>query len=139
MRFITCKIMLTLSVATLFACTPAKIIISGQIKTNTGLPISKAKVQTSPRTDLVTTDTDGYFYLTRVLGGANPTSIRPGVYLVSIKKDGFKDIKFRVRAEKGNVWTKSRIMEAEEAPVPVVAPVTTDEEVPTVSIPIIGN
>jgi hypothetical protein len=105
-------------------CTPSKIMISGQVVSNNGLPIDRAEVTTNPPTDVVTTDREGYFFLTRRVGGATgqAANIEAGIYNITVRKDGYQPLTIQVNALKGKVWAKRHKMEAEKALVPEVAP-----------------
>ena len=124
-----------LSLSCLAACSSSKIIISGQIVTPTGLPISQAEVSTEPPTDLTTTNRDGYFYLTRQVvsaqGGERP--IEPGVYQIRVSKEGFSPNTIQVNATKGKVWANRHTLQPDRAMINTVAPESTEEseEVPT--------
>jgi hypothetical protein len=112
----------------LFACSSSKIIISGQIVNQTGIPIPQAEVSTEPPTDLVTTNQDGYFFLTRQVGGPEgEAEIKPGVYQVKVSKDGFVTLSISVNAMKGNVWANRHILQPERALIDTVAPDVTED------------
>lgn len=113
--------------ALLFACS-SKIIISGQIVNQTGIPIPQAEVSTEPATDLVTTNQDGYFFLTRQVGGAEgEAEIAPGTYTIKVMKDGFVTLSIPVNAMKGNVWANRHILQQERALIDTVAPDATED------------
>lgn len=110
-----------------FACS-SKIIISGQIVNATGIPIPQAEVSTEPATDLVTTNQDGYFFLTRQVGTVEGESeIQPGTYQIKISKDGFVTLTIPVNAQKGNVWANRHILQQERALIDTVAPEVTED------------
>jgi hypothetical protein len=115
--------------AALSACSTPKIIISGQVFDTTGLPIERAEVSTMPPTDLVSTDRDGNFYLTRRVGDSqNPMSdIPPGVYQVRIAKEGFESVTLSVKAEKGPIWLDRQALKPERALIDTVAPDAVDD------------
>ena len=111
----------------LCACS-SKIVISGQIVNQTGLPIPQAEVSTNPPTDLVTTNQDGYFFITRQVGGLEGESeIKPGTYEIKVSKDGFVTLSLMVNALKGNVWANKNVLQPERALVDTVAPDATED------------
>lgn len=126
-------------VFTALACSSDPIIISGKIVDKTGIPILRAEIRTLPATDIVSTDENGFFYLTRRLN-AQPPEIQPGQYTILVKKEGYKTLEFNVFAEKGDVWTNRRQMQNEDALVNPIAPGEggEDEPVDAVSTPIMG-
>ena len=97
------------------ACTPARIIIKGQVADQTGLPITEAEVTTEPKTDVVFTDQNGFFYLTKSIMGdsVQETPIKPGTYVITVKKDGFEPLKIPVQAEGGEVFINKHLMKKE--------------------------
>jgi len=119
---------LSLALTLLCACSSSKIIISGQIVNQTGIPIPQAEVSTNPPTDLVTTNQEGYFFLTRQVGGPEgEAEIKPGVYEIKISKDGFVTLDISVNAQKGNVWANRHILQPERALIDAVAPDATED------------
>jgi hypothetical protein len=119
---------LTLALTLLCACSSSKIIISGQIVDKTGIPIPQAEVSTNPPTDLVTTNQEGYFFLTRQVGGPEgEAEIKPGMYMIKISKDGFVTLDIEVNALKGNVWANRHTLQPERALIDAVAPDATED------------
>jgi hypothetical protein len=111
------------------ACTAAKIVISGQVVDVTGLPIERAEVSTIPPTDLVSTDRDGHFYLTRRVGDSQTpmSDIPPGTYQIRIAKEGYEAITIPVRAEKGPIWVDRQALKPERALIDATAPDAVDD------------
>ena len=112
-----------------FACTAKSIVISGQVVSATGIPVSRAEVVTSPPTDIVSTNQNGYFFLTKriVPGTGEKENIRPGIYQIRVSKEGFLPLEFSVKAEKGDVWANRNTMQAEKAMIKSVAPDTLED------------
>ena len=106
-------ILLLISLA--YACTPARIIIKGQVADQTGLPITEAEVTTEPKTDVVFTDQNGFFYLTKSIMGdsVQEVPIKPGTYVITVKKEGFEPLKIPVQAEDGEVFINKHLMKKE--------------------------
>lgn len=121
LRFGTLSI---LSLLTTFACTTQKIIISGQMISSTGTPISQVEIKTEPRTDFVTTDQNGYFFIARQVSstGEKPKDIPPNTYRLLASKDGFTTLEFSISAEKGDVWSGRQILHEEKPLVNPIAP-----------------
>jgi len=115
--------------ALLSACSAPKIIISGQVVDVTGLPIERAEVSSTPPTDLVSTDRDGNFYLTRRVGDSQTpiSEIPPGNYQIRIVKEGYEAVTIAVRAEKGNVWVDRQALKPERALIDSAAPDAVDD------------
>ena len=111
------------------ACTARKIIISGQVVSASGLPVTRAEVVTSPPTDIVSTDQNGYFILDRriVPSTGEKQNIASGIYQIRVTKDGFLPLEFSVKAEKGDVWANKHTMQAEKAMINSVAPDTMED------------
>ena len=88
------------------ACTAKKIIISGQVVSASGLPVTRAEVVTQPPTDIVSTDQNGYFIIDRKIMRATgeKQNIPPAVYQIRVSREGFLPLEFSVKAEKGDVW-----------------------------------
>ena len=136
------KTLLSLFLSILFvACNSDPIVITGKIVDRTGIPLYKAEVSTIPPTDIVSTDENGVFYLTRRLN-AQPPEIQPGDYIIVVKKEGFQDLQFRVNATSGDIWTKRRQMQNEQVNTTEVDPTEGNTECETCgnngSTPIIG-
>ena len=92
------------------------------------IPIAQAEVSTNPPTDLVTTNQEGYFFITRQVGGPEGESeIKPGNYEVKVSKDGFVTLSLMVSALKGNVWANKNVLQPERALVDTVAPDVTED------------
>ena len=122
-----------------FDCGSDPIVITGKVVDKTWIPIFRAEVRTRPATDIVSTDKDGNFYLTRRLAG-QPPEIQPGQYTIIVKKEGYKTLEFGVFVEKGTKWTDRRYMENEDGLVDEVDPTvnTEDETIDGVATPIMG-
>ncbi len=111
------------------ACTAKKIIISGQVVSASGLPVTRAEVITAPPTDIVSTDQNGYFIIDRkiVRSTGEKQNIPPAVYQIRVSKEGFLPLEFSVKAEKGDVWANRHTMQAEKAMINNVAPDTMED------------
>lgn len=122
-------------------CTPKTIVISGQIIQSSGLPIDRAQVVSVPTTDIVTTDTKGYFYIKRrvIPGTSELANIGPGRYMIRVTREGYQPLEFSVMAQKGNVWANRHVMQSEQALIEKVAPEKSEvEEIAPAQAPMRG-
>ena len=112
----------------MFACSSSKIMISGQIVDQTGIPIPLAEVVTEPPTDVVSTNEDGYFFLTRQVGSPEgELEIKPGAYKIKVNKLGFVNLSIPVKATKGRVWANRHILRQDQPKIDVIAPDQTED------------
>lgn len=124
-----------------WGCTPKMIVISGQIIQSSGLPIDRAQVVSIPSTDIVTTDTKGYFYIKRrvIPGTSELANITPGRYMIRVTREGYQPLEFSVMAQKGNVWANRHVMQSEQALIEKVAPEKSEiEEIAPAQAPMRG-
>ncbi len=119
----------TLMSLVMIACGSSPIMIGGRVMSDTGIPITKAEINTIPSTDITTTDDNGYFVLRRtILPGRDPENIQPGRYKIIIKKSEYEDYSFEVDANKGEVWTNEHMMKKQQVQFEEVAPSQSEEQ-----------
>ena len=120
-------ILLSLSPLLFSACGPQKIMMSGRVIDHRGLPLSKVQVTTTPKTNIVSTDHKGYFYITDRIDHVTQQkrNIQPGLYRVHFTKEGYEELNFSTKAERGKVWLKRRILR-EDRPFVLSPPDKTD-------------
>ena len=111
-------------------CAPSRIMITGQVADRTGLPIVEAEVKTEPNTDIVFTDDNGFYYLTKAYIGDSieETPIKPGSYVIIIKKEGYESLKIPVVVESGKEKVPKQLMKKEAKLIEDVAPTKLKEE-----------
>ena len=74
------------------ACGSAPVSLTGRVLDQKGAPVTKAEVFTEPETDMVTTNNRGFFALTKRLNDAGDQEpIRPGPYVIRVRRLGFED------------------------------------------------
>jgi hypothetical protein len=120
--------MVALLSLTTIACGGGPIMIGGRVISDTGVPVSKAEINTIPATDITTTDDSGTFVLRRTITSGGEENIKPGVYKIIIKKSEYEDYSTEVNAQKGNVWTNDHIMKKQQLQFEEVAPDKTEEQ-----------
>ena len=77
------------------ACGAGPLSIKGRIIDDKDTPIQKAEIATQPETDVVVSNSRGFFLLRQritELGETKP--IEPGRYRVTVRKFGFEDLRF---------------------------------------------
>ena len=103
----------------LSACTKKIINFTGQLVNQQGVLLKNVEVSTSPQTDIVLSNKNGLFYITRSispLGVIN--SIQPGTYHIIMKKSGYETLKFKVIAKEGSIWVGKKTMLPKPSPDP---------------------
>lgn len=86
------------------ACGGGPISLGGRVVDPTGSAIQKAEVSTEPETDVVVTNSRGYFVLRQRINEVGETEpIKPGVYRLVVRKLGFQDLAIEAKIEGGPV------------------------------------
>jgi hypothetical protein len=118
------------SAGLLAACGGGPIAISGRIVDHLGTPIPKAEVVTEPQTDLVVTNSKGFFVLRQRINDLGETeAIAPGVYKIVVRKFGFQDLAFAVTVQGGPSKVPDLHMSPRTPDIGETAPdVLTEEE-----------
>ena len=137
------RMILTLAGALLLvACGGGPIAMMGRVVDHRGTPVQKAEVVTEPQTDLVVTNSGGYFVLRQRINERGETEPIPkGVYRIHVRKFGFEDLHFQVKAEGGPVKITDLIMKPRTPDIGEAAPEVLPEEERTKddsSIPMTG-
>ena len=104
-------------------CGGGPISIKGRVVDARGAPISKAEVATTPETDVVVSNSRGFFVLRQritELGETEP--IKAGVYRLLIRKFGFKEMGIQIKVQGGNNRVKDLILEERTAEFDDTAP-----------------
>ena len=120
------SVILLLLTSLLCACGSQKIIMSGRVIDHTGQSLSRVQVTTTPKTDIVTTDRNGYFYISAQVNVATQQKqpIQPDIYQVHLTKEGYKPWSFSTKVSGGETWLKRHILK-QEAKVEVIEPKKT--------------
>ncbi len=126
----------------LIGCGGGPIAIMGRVVDHQGTPVQKAEVVTEPQTDLVVTNSGGYFVLRQKINERGETEAIPqGVYRIHVRKFGFEDLNFQVKAEGGPVKVTDLMMKPRTPDIGEAAPEVLKEEERTqgdTSVPTIG-
>jgi hypothetical protein len=114
----------------LTACGGGPIIMSGRVVDHRGMPVTKAEVVTEPQTDLVVTNNRGFFVLRQRINDIGETEPIPlGVYRIHVRKFGFQDLAFEVKAEGGPLKVADLILQPRTPDIGEAAPdVLEDQE-----------
>lgn len=114
----------------LTACGAGPISISGRVVDHQGTPVQKAEVVTEPQTDLVVTNSRGFFVLRQRINELGETEAIPaGVYKIVVRKFGFQDLAFNATVEGGPVKVTDLVLQPRTPDIGETAPdVLTEEE-----------
>ncbi len=137
-------VLLSLMMGILVGCGAGPISVKGRVVDDNGTPISKAEIATQPATDVVVSNTRGYFVLRQMITELGETAqIKPGKYRLTIRKFGYRDLSFAIPIRKGkNVIKKNIVMQERTPEITDLAPTQMDEqkvEPDGASVPKIGN
>jgi hypothetical protein len=123
------SIVLSLVALLTLACGSGPIIIQGRVVDHRGMPVSKAEVVTEPQTDLVVSNSRGFFVLRQRINDLGETElIAAGVYRIHVRKFGFEDLSFDVKAEGGPMKVADIILQPRTPDIGEAAPDTTEEQ-----------
>ena len=118
-----------LGAAVLTACGGGPIAIKGRVVDERGAPISKAEVATKPETDVVVSNSRGFFVLRQritELGETEP--IKAGIYRLLVRKYGFIDTNIKIKAEGGKLRVKDLVLKERTAIFTDTAPSPGEEQ-----------
>jgi hypothetical protein len=137
-------LLVCLSLGTLVGCGAGPISVKGRVVDDNGTPISKAEIATDPATDVVVSNTRGYFVLRQRITELGETDqIQAGKYRLTLRKFGFQDLSFVIPIRKGkNVIKKNIVMQERTPEITDLAPEQMEEqrvEPDGASTPKIGN
>jgi hypothetical protein len=125
------------------ACGSAPVSLTGRVLDQKGAPVNKAEVFTEPETDMVTTNNRGFFALTKRLNDAGDQEpIRPGPYVIRVRRFGFEDATFEVKIEGGPTKVPDIVLSPRTPDIDDTAPDATADkefEADTTSTPVQGN
>lgn len=111
------------------ACGSGPLIISGRVVDHRGVPVTKAEVVTEPQTDLVVTNSRGFFVLRQRINDLGETEPIPvGVYRIHVRKFGFQDLSFDVKAEGGPLKVADLILQPRTPDIGEAAPDVMKEQ-----------
>lgn len=110
------------------ACGGGPISIAGRVVDHRGTPVAKAEVASQPATDIVVTNTRGFFVLRQTITDMGETApIGPGKYLITVKKFGFQDLTFEVAVEDGPSKVDDLVLQPRTPDIGETAPDVTEE------------
>lgn len=86
-------------------------VIKGKVVDNQGTIIDRAEVTTEPETDMILTNSRGFFIIRSKINQLNePEEIAPGKYLVKIQKFGYENFSAEVDIQKGENIVKDLVL-----------------------------
>lgn len=113
----------------LVACGGGPITIGGRVVDNRGTPVPKAEVSTQPETDVVVTNSRGFFVLRQRINDLGETEPIPaGVYRIMVRKFGFEDRNFEVSVEGGQTRVEDVILQPRTPDIGETAPEAIEEK-----------
>jgi len=119
----TIRVGVLLAAALFAGCGAAPISIRGKVVDVNGGPIQKAEIATQPETDVVVSNSKGFFVLRQritELGETEP--IKRGRYRVTIRKFGFTELQFDVKVESGKNRIRDLVMRERTPDIMETAP-----------------
>ncbi|MBU1897332.1 carboxypeptidase-like regulatory domain-containing protein [Myxococcota bacterium] len=85
--------------------------IKGKVVDNQGTVIDRAEVTTEPETDMILTNSRGFFIIRSKINQLNePEEITPGKYLIKVQKFGYENFSAEVEIQKGENVVKNLIL-----------------------------
>ncbi|MGC6417738.1 MAG: carboxypeptidase-like regulatory domain-containing protein [Bradymonadia bacterium] len=128
-KHLGCLLWLAVS-ANLFAgCGAGPISIRGRVTDVNGSPIQKAEVATEPETDVVVSNSRGFFILRQRITELGETEeIKAGRYRVTIRKFGFEELNFAVTVKGGKNRIKDLVMRERKPDIEDTAPDGVEEK-----------
>lgn len=123
------RLTLTVGALVLAACGGGPISIGGRAVDNRGTPVAKAEVSTQPETDVVVTNSRGFFVLRQRINDLGETEpIPPGVYRIMVRKFDFEDRNFEVNVEGGQTRVEDVILQPRTPDIGETAPEAIEEK-----------
>lgn len=121
--------LIALAASTLLACGGGPISIGGRVIDHRGTPVPKAEVATAPETDVVVSNTRGFFVLRQRINDLGETEpIPPGTYRIMVRKFGFEDLDFEVTVDGGQTRVKDLVMKPRTPDIGETAPEALEEK-----------
>lgn len=128
LRTIPRTVLALAALSSLVACGGGAVSIAGKVVDHRGEPVPKAEVVTEPETDIVVTNSRGFFVLRQRLNDFGETeSIPEGVYKIMVRKFGFEDLAFEVNVEGGPTRVDDLVMKPRTPDIEETAPDVLDE------------
>jgi hypothetical protein len=116
-----CGILFVTSFAT--GCGAGPISIRGKVIDVNGGPVQKAEIATQPETDVVVSNSRGFFVLRQRITELGETEqIKPGRYRVTIRKFGFEELQFDVKVQGGKNRIRDLVMRERTPDIQDTAP-----------------
>jgi len=106
--------LLCASVFVVGGCTKAEssVSIRGRVIDSDGTPIQRAEISTTPATDVVISNSEGYFVLSkRISDSGESESIKSGRYRVTVRKFGFGEHNVTVTVTGGQAHIDDLVMQ----------------------------
>ena len=121
---LTLKIILLLgSLQILPACGAGPISIRGRVVDVQGSPVQKAEIATQPETDVVVSNSRGFFVLRQRITELGETeAIKVGKYRVTVRKFGFEELQFDIRIQGGKNRIRDLVMKERTPDIQDTAP-----------------
>lgn len=114
---------------TLVACGGGPISVGGRVVDHRGTPVPKAEVSTMPETDVVVTNSRGFFVLRQRINDLGETEpIPPDTYRIMVRKFGFEDLDFEVTVEGGTTRVADLILKPRTPDIGDTAPEALEEK-----------
>lgn len=114
---------------TLVACGGGPISVGGRVVDHRGTPVPKAEVSTMPETDVVVTNSRGFFVLRQRINDLGETEpIPPDTYRIMVRKFGFEDLDFEVTVEGGTTRVADLILKPRTPDIGETAPEALEEK-----------
>lgn len=111
------------------ACGGGPVQIIGRVVDQKGSPVSKAEVATDPETDVVLSNTRGFFSIRQQITDFGETQpVTPGVYRIKVKKFGFEELTVEVKVEGGKTRIADLVLEPRTPDITETAPEQTQEK-----------
>ncbi len=112
----------------LSACGGGPVSIGGRILDDQGAPIAKAEVTTQPETDIVITNSRGFFILRqRITDSGETEPIGPGKYELLVRKFGFEELVQTITCEGGKMRVPDVVLKPRAPDIGESAPDVTEE------------
>lgn len=113
----------------LVACGGGPISLGGRVVDHRGTPVPKAEVSTEPETDVVVTNSRGFFVLRQRINDLGETEPIPAnTYRIMVRKFGFEDLDFEVTVEGGQTRVDDLILKPRTPDIGDTAPEALEEK-----------
>lgn len=123
------RLLMLVGALTLVACGGGPISIGGRVVDHRGTPVQKAEVATQPETDVVVTNSRGFFVLRQRINDLGETEPIPaGTYRIMVRKFGFEDLDFEVTVDGGQTRVADLILQPRTPDIGETAPEALEEK-----------